>query len=151
MTEKGDIENEAQELLKEEELCTLATASKDGIPEAATVRYMSDDDFNIYINSGSTYRKYQNMKENPRVAVVINGEYRNIQLEGEAEEVAKEDSDYIVQMYKHKYGRSKYLTNDESVFFKIKTDWVRILIDGSYPPEYQMIVGSGDTDPHDEL
>lgn len=146
-----DIKNKAQELLKKEEVCTLATASKEAIPEAATVRYMSDDEFNIYINSGSTYRKYQNMKENPRVAVVVNGERKNIQLEGEAKEIPKEDADYIFQMYKDKYGRSKYLTNDESVFFKIETDWVRILVDGSYPPEYEMIIGDGDTDPHDEL
>jgi uncharacterized protein YhbP (UPF0306 family) len=151
MTEKRDVEREAKELLEKEELCTLATASENGVPEAATVRYMSDDDFDIYINSGSTYRKYQNMKENSRVAVVIDGEYKNIQLEGEAEEIDREDSDYIVQMYEDKYGKSKYLTNDESVFFRIETDWVRILVDGRYPPEYQMIVGSGDTDPHDEL
>lgn len=151
MTSEKGTEDETLELLEEREVCTLATASADGIPEAATVRYMCDDDFNIYINSGSTYRKYQNMKENPRVAVVVNGEYKNIQLEGIAKEVPESEAEHIIGMYEDKYGNSEYLTNNESVFFEIETDWVRVLIDGRYPPEYEMIIGSGDTDPHDEL
>lgn len=151
MTDDTDIEDKARELLNQQELCTLATASKNGNPEAATVRYMSDKDFNIYVNSGSTYRKYQNMKENPRVAVVVNGDYKNIQIEGTAKEIPRDEAGNIVDMYKDKYGESEYLTNDESVFFKIQSDWARILVDGRYPPEYEMIIGSGDTDPHNEL
>lgn len=141
-------------LLDNQDICTLATASTKGIPEAATVRYMNDDNFNIYINSGSTYRKYENMKSNPRVAIVVNGQYNdsyyNLQIEGSAEEIPYDDAGHIIDMYTEKYGSSQYLTNNESVFFQIQSDWVRLLVDGGFPPEYEMIVGQGDTDLHSE-
>jgi uncharacterized protein YhbP (UPF0306 family) len=143
----------ALDFLESQDVCTLATASKDAVPEAATVRYMNDDDFNIYISTGSTYRKYQNTKSNSRVAIVVNGrledEYYNVQLEGNAKEIPYDDAEYIVDMYTQKYGSSQYLTNDQSVFFEIDTNWARLLVDGSYPPEYEMIIGNGDVDPHD--
>lgn len=152
MTE--NYEQLALDFLDSQEVCTLATASDDAVPEAATVRYLTDDDFNMYINTGDTYRKYENMKSNPRVAIVVNGklegDYFNVQLEGEAREVAYDDAEYIMDMYREKYGSSEYLTNDQSVFFEIDVDWARMLVDGSYPPEYEMIVGEGDVDPHDE-
>ena len=136
--------------LEDTETCTLATASSGAVPEAATVRFVSDDNLNIYVNSGSTYRKYQNIKQNPNVAIVVNSPPHNIQLDGKATEVHGEEAEYIKQKYIDKYGDSQYLTNDESVFFEIKTDWARLLVDGSYPPEYEMIIGEGDTDPHNE-
>lgn len=152
MTE--DYNQLALEFIGEQEVCTLATASDDSVPEAATIRFSNDEEFNFYINSGDTYRKYQNMKSNPRVAIVVNGkfegDYFNMQLEGEAHEVPYNDADYIMDMYKEKYGSSEYLTNDESVFFEIDVDWARLLVDGSFPPEYKMIVGKGDTDPHNQ-
>lgn len=138
----------ALELLEEQDLCTLATASPDAVPEAATVRYMCDETFNVFINSGDTYRKYENMIQNPRVAVVVNGEYKNLQLEGAATEVPQDKADHIINKYIEKYGDSEYLTNDESVFFRIDTVWARLLVDGRFPPEYEMILGDGDTDPH---
>jgi Pyridoxamine 5''-phosphate oxidase. len=141
----------ALKMLDNQETCTLATASADGVPEAATVRYVYDDDLNVYINTGSTYRKYQNMKENSNVAIVVNSPPQNLQLEGQAREVHDEIIEFIKTKYVDKYGRSKYLTNDESVFFEINTDWARLLVDGTFPPEHEMVIGDGDVDPHNEL
>lgn len=149
--ENESAEEMSLQLLENEDLCTLATASDDAVPEAATVRFVHDDDINIYVNSGSTYRKYENMKENSNVAIVVNGDRKNLQIEGVAEEVFGDEAKFVIDKYKEKYGDSQYLTNDESVFFKIKTDWARLLVDGRYPPEYEMAIGEGDTDPHDEL
>ena len=152
MTHKKESTKETVlRLLKNQELCTLATASENAVPEAATVRFVCDDDMNVYINSGSTYRKYENMKENPDVAVVVNGDRKNVQIEGMAEEVFNDEADFVRNKYKNKYGSSQYLTNDESVFFRIDTSWARLLVDGRYPPEYEMIIGDGDTDPHNEI
>lgn len=149
--DRKSAEEISLQLLEDQDLCTLATASSNAVPEAATVRFVCDEDMNVYINSGSTYRKYQNMKENPSVAVVVNGDRKNLQIEGVAEEVFESEAEFVEDKYKEKYGDSQYLTNDESVFFKIETNWARLLVDGRYPPEYEMVIGEGDTDPHNEL
>jgi uncharacterized pyridoxamine 5'-phosphate oxidase family protein len=139
---------QALEILEEQETCTLATVTEEGNPEAATVRYLHDDDLNIYINTGSTYRKYKNMKQTTSVAIVVDAEYKNLQMEGEATEVFDEKSQEVIDMYIDKYGNSGYLNNEESVFFRIDTNWARVLIDGRFPPEYNMVLGEGNVDPH---
>ena len=139
----------ASEVLAETATCTLATASPDGQPEAATVRFVSDENLDVYITTESMYQKYEHLTANPRVALVVEGAY-NLQMEGTAEEVHGETARWIEDRYVEKYGPSQYLTNDESVFFELTTDWARLLIDGSYPPEFSMVLGDeGDGDPHE--
>jgi uncharacterized protein YhbP (UPF0306 family) len=140
----------ARRLLATTDTCTLATASPDGVPEAATVRFVADDDLTLYLTSGRDYRKYDNLTTNPAVAVVVDGESHNLQLEGEVREVRGNEVDYVVSKYVDKYGHSEYLTADGSVFFEITVDWARLLVDGHYPPDYAMIVGEGETAPHGE-
>lgn len=71
-------------LLRETDTCTLATAAPDGVPEAATVRFVTDDDHSVYVNTATDYRKYENVQANPRVAVVVTGHGEPLQLEGVA-------------------------------------------------------------------
>lgn len=138
----------AMALLTNTETCTLATASTDGVPEAATVRFVADEAYNVYINTATTYRKYENMTTNPRVAVVVDGHDENLQLEGVATELTGDDAAFVRERYTSKYGHSEYLTHDDSTQFEIETDWARLLVDGSFPPEYAMLLGDGETDPH---
>ena len=137
----------AQQVLADTETCTLATVSPDGRPEAATVRFVADDTLDVYITTESTYRKYHNMTQNPGVALVVDGR-SNLQLEGTASEIHDETVDWFKQRYTEKYGPSEYLTDDHSVFFAVTTDWGRLLVDGSFPPEFEMVIGDGETDPH---
>lgn len=138
----------AATLLRDTETCTLATASPDGVPEAATVRFVADDEYNVYINTATNYRKYENMQANPRVAVVVNGAERNLQLEGVPTELRGDAAESVREKYIEKYGPSAYLTHEHSTCFEIETDWARLLLDGSFPPEYAMLIGEGETDPH---
>ncbi|MXR52427.1 pyridoxamine 5'-phosphate oxidase family protein [Halovenus sp. WSH3] len=137
----------AKTLLEETRTCTLATASPDGVPEAATVRFVSDDDLDLYVTTESMYRKCDNMRANPAVAVVVDGTQGNLQLSGTATEIGGRAVDEFERRYLDKYGPSPYLTDEESVFFRIETDWGRLLVDGTYPPTYEMILGDGQTDP----
>lgn len=89
MSDTDDPLERARRLLRTERTCTLATASADGVPEAATVRFVTDDDLNVHVTTESPYRKYGNVTENPRVAVVVDGD-DNLQLEGVAREVIGE-------------------------------------------------------------
>jgi len=138
----------ARRLLAEQDTCTLATAAPDATPEAATVRFVADDSLDVYVTTESTYRKYRNMERNPEVAVVVDGDRYNLQLEGTAAAVDGETAAFVRRRYVEKYGPSPYLTNDDSVFFEITTDWARLLVDGSFPPSYEMVLGEGETAPH---
>jgi uncharacterized pyridoxamine 5'-phosphate oxidase family protein len=135
------------QLLEETATCTLATASVDGKPEAATVRFVTDDDLNVFVTTESVYRKYENMTRNPSVAIVVDGDEGNLQLEGQATETHGDAAESVISRYVEKYGTSEYLTNDQSVFFSIETHWVKLLVDGGFPPTYEMVLGDGETDP----
>ena len=147
MSDTSAARERARRLLRTERTCTLATASAEAVPEAATVRFVTDDDLNVHVTTESPYRKYENVTENPRVAVVVDGD-DNLQLEGVAREVFGAAADRIRERYVDKYGHSAYLDNDESVFFEIETHWARLLVDGSFPPTHEMVLGEGETDPH---
>jgi Pyridoxamine 5''-phosphate oxidase. len=82
-------------VLTEAQTCTLATASQDGVPEAATIRFVSDQNLDLYITTESMYRKYENMTVNPRVALVVDEAQYNLQLEGVATEVHGEAAEQI--------------------------------------------------------
>jgi uncharacterized pyridoxamine 5'-phosphate oxidase family protein len=136
----------ASELLTEAEACTLATASSGGQPEAATVRFVCDEEYTIYVNTATTYRKYHNLIENPRVALVVTNYTNDIQIEGEAREITGRDVEHAEELYIQKYGRSKYLTDPNSTFFEIDTTWMRVLVDSHHPPDYETIIGDTDTE-----
>ena len=138
----------AYRLLQETETCTLATASAGGVPEAATIRFVADSDYNLYFNTSTTYRKYDNLDDNSRVAVVVDGSTGNLQLEGETRELDGAEDTVAVDRYVEKYGHSQYLTHDHSTRFAVETDWARLLLDGSFPPNHAMIFGDGETDLH---
>ena len=100
------------------------------------------------VNTATTYRKYENMTTTPRVAVVVDGDGENLQLEGEATELDGADEAVVHERYVEKYGPSDYLTNDHSVCVAVEPDWVRLLYDGRFPPAYAMLVGDGPTELH---
>lgn len=72
--------------LKNHELCRLATASKDARPHVVPVIYAMDgDDVIIAVDYGT--KKLANLRENPRVALVVD-EYRpngGLMVEGDCE------------------------------------------------------------------
>jgi nitroimidazol reductase NimA-like FMN-containing flavoprotein (pyridoxamine 5'-phosphate oxidase superfamily) len=56
--------------LKAHELCRLGTASKQGMPHVVPVIYALDGD-DIIIAVDYKTRKLKNLRENPRVALVV--------------------------------------------------------------------------------
>ena len=61
----------ALKFLKDHKTAVVATASRSGEPEAATVFYAIDDDFTFNFITDSEGRKFKNLKENPHVAIVV--------------------------------------------------------------------------------
>ena len=110
--------------LKVHELCRLATASRDGMPHVVPVVYALDgDDVIIAVDYGT--RKLKNLRENKRVALVID-EYRpnrGLMVEGDCE-IFERGREYL-RLLQILFDRFVFYRNDpwgegESPILKIK-------------------------------
>src|SRR3989344_202 len=79
--------NLAIKFLKDHKSAVVATASRSGEPEAATLFYAIDNDFTFNFITDKESRKYKNLKENPHVAIVIGTgpDVMSVQCGGHAE------------------------------------------------------------------
>jgi nitroimidazol reductase NimA-like FMN-containing flavoprotein (pyridoxamine 5'-phosphate oxidase superfamily) len=76
--DKGLLRNDVLKFLQKNKVAVVATASKDGIPEAATITYLFDDDFNFYFITRKQSQKLINLRKNPNVALVIGTDAKTI-------------------------------------------------------------------------
>lgn len=129
-----------QKLLTEEKTCVLATSSLQAKPEAATIQYTIDKENNLYFESFPTYRKYSNIKENPKASIVITQEHHTIQMDGKVEELSGKSAIEAKKLIIEKHGKGiGYLEAKDVLFFKFTPSWIRILVEASYPPVYEII------------
>ena len=128
-------------ILDESVTCTLATASCDGMPEVATIGYAADEKYRLYFQTFPHYRKYKNLKTNPRASIVITQKFHSVQMDGEVEELKGGNCERARHMLIDKYGHvmEAYLNSPDAVFFKFSPTWIRLLKDDMYPPTYEMI------------
>jgi general stress protein 26 len=66
---RADIEHAITDLLRTEEIATLATLASDGSPSASTM-HIAADGFKVYMQTFVRTRKYGEMLANPRVSLV---------------------------------------------------------------------------------
>ncbi|OGZ65582.1 MAG: hypothetical protein A3C06_00750 [Candidatus Taylorbacteria bacterium RIFCSPHIGHO2_02_FULL_46_13] len=57
--------------LKENDTMVIATASKSGEPQASTVYYVVDNDFNVFFITNAGTKKHDNLTKNNQVAFVV--------------------------------------------------------------------------------
>jgi len=104
----------------------LATIMPDGSPQNTPVWFDHDGD-HILINTNEGRVKDRNMKERPKVAMVIQDpkdSYRYLQIRGEVVGFTREGADEHIDMLSHRY-RSKpwdYRPEQKRIIFKIRPD-----------------------------
>jgi nitroimidazol reductase NimA-like FMN-containing flavoprotein (pyridoxamine 5'-phosphate oxidase superfamily) len=110
--------------LKAHELCRLATASKEARPHVVPVIYALDEE-NIVIAIDYGTKKLKNMKENKRVALLVD-EYRpnrGLMVEGDCE-IEERGKEYLrllqILFGKFEYYRRNPWGEGESPILKIK-------------------------------
>lgn len=111
-----------------ERLAVLATASEDGQPEAALMGFAVTPELDIVFDTVNTYRKYPNLKKNPRVAWVIGCTSRiTVQYEGVAEELAGAELAKYKDLYFEKFpdGRERESRLPGMTYFVVRPKWVR--------------------------
>ena len=80
---------ELLEFLRQHRLAVEASVSAEGGPQAAVVGVVVGDELEVFFDTLSSSRKYQNLKRDPRLALVIGWDLEQactVQLEGLADE-----------------------------------------------------------------
>jgi len=121
--------------LKEHKTGMLATATKEGRPQASTVFFVSDDKFSIYFITLLNSRKYASMQENPWAAFTIGTEAmpQTLQIEGMVTELRadEEKEQHIPNLLKvltsnqHYYAPIAQLDTDDVAIMWLRPKWIR--------------------------
>lgn len=106
----------------------LATIHTDkACPEAAVLEFSETDDLEIIFDTFSTYRKYKNLQDNPKIALVIgwDGDI-TVQYEGIAKELSGEELEQCKRIHIQKLPKAVKFENMKVVrYFKVKPTWIR--------------------------
>lgn len=119
--------DELLRLTRKRYYAALATATPNGLPEVATLRYAVTNQFELVMGTLRTSRKYQNLRINPKVALVIWDDDFSIQIEGEYHEPVGTDQERLKRFFATEFPHEARLraTRTNHVFFRVTPDWAR--------------------------
>jgi uncharacterized protein YhbP (UPF0306 family) len=128
------------EFLRQHRLAVQASVFGSDGPQAAVVGYAVTEKFEIVFDTLDSTRKAQNLRKNPRVALVIGGlsegEERTVQYEGVADEPSGEELERLKKVYYEEYpdGPSR-LSWAGLIYVRVKPTWIRYSDFSVNPPE----------------
>ncbi len=128
------------EFIKSHRMAVQASVSTAGAPEAALVAIVVGDGFEILFDTMPTSRKVENLRRNPKVALVIGGwtpgDKRSVQYEGIADEPSGADLDRLKRLY---FGRVSDGDGPGSwpdlTYVRVRPRWIRFGDFNQTPPE----------------
>lgn len=115
------------DFIKKQSLATISTISTDIKPEAAVIGFGQTENLEIIFGTDILSRKYNNIKHNPSVAIVIGwDDSRTVQYEGLASELTSNDLQLVRENYWSKNpDAEKYHKNEGQKYFIVKPNWIR--------------------------
>jgi pyridoxine/pyridoxamine 5'-phosphate oxidase len=120
--------DEVYDFMKQHKLAVLSTVASDGKPESALVDVAVSAELEIVFDTVNTSRKYENLLQNPGVALVIGwDDETTVQFEGIATELTGPEDDHYREIYYGAYpdGRERAKTWAGLVHFKVRPKWLR--------------------------
>ena len=125
---EGVTRSELVTFLRHHRLCVQTSVSASGAPQAAMVGFGVTDDLEIVFDTLDTTRKVENLRRDPRVALVVGcgPAEQTVQIEGHADEPAGSDLERLKAAYfvAHPDGvdrqRWKGIT-----YVRVRTTWAR--------------------------
>lgn len=111
-------------------LCVAATVTKEGKPECAAVGYAVLEDLTLIFTTSKKSRKWQNLSQNPHIALTIGQSFTesNLQYEGSATLLTDgekyENTDKLFYAFRPDLLQYKSLDNG---FVEVKPTWVRFM------------------------
>jgi general stress protein 26 len=118
------------QFLRKYRLAVQASVAGAGDPQAAVVGYAVTEKFEIVFDTLDSTRKAQNLRKNPKVALVIGGltggEERTVQYEGIADEPSGGELERLKKVYYDAYpdGPSR-LSWPGLIYVRVKPTWIR--------------------------
>lgn len=145
----------AKEFLLKNILCVISTVTDKCKPQAAVSVFMADENFNFYFVTREHTRKFENLKKNHGVAIVIGLEPApfTAQIEGEAHYLSGDARDtFMKEFAKRKDLQDLYtgpflnMPGVDFAIFKVDINWLRYMeMDPATQKEsyYQIIPSTG--------
>ncbi len=102
-----------------------------GVPQAAIVGVAVGDDFELVFDTLQTSRKAQNLRQNPRLALVLGGwgagEEQTVQYEGVADEPIGAELERVRELYFRVYpdGRERLANWAGLIHVRVRPTWLR--------------------------
>jgi hypothetical protein len=118
------------EFMRPHRLAVQASVSVVGAAQAAIIGIAITDQFEIVFDTIQTTRKAQNLRQNPRIALVIGGwmpgDERTVQYEGVADEPLGGELDRLKQIYFAAYpdGPSR-ASWPGLIYVRVRPTWIR--------------------------
>ncbi|HEY3226665.1 MAG TPA: pyridoxamine 5'-phosphate oxidase family protein [Planctomycetota bacterium] len=137
---------ELLEFVRSQTLAVQASVAPSGGPQAAVVAFVVTDDFEILFDALDTARKIPNLRNNPRIALVIGGliqgDERTVQYEGVADEPRGAQLERLKEIYFARFpeGRDRQ-TWPGIVYVRVRPRWVRYSDYNRRPPEIAVFKG----------
>jgi general stress protein 26 len=118
------------DFLRSHRLAVQASVSPTSAAQAAVVGFAISDQFEIVFDTLASTRKAQNLRRNPKIALVIggatDGEERTVQYEGIADEPSGPELEELKQVYYTAYpdgpGR---LSWPGLIYVRVRPTWLR--------------------------
>jgi pyridoxine/pyridoxamine 5'-phosphate oxidase len=126
--------------LRQQRLAVQASVSAANHPQAAVVGCAVTDRFEVVFDTLISTRKCGNLRQNPRIALVLGGvvpgEERTVQYEGITDEPSGDELERLKLAYYEVYpdGRSR-LAWPGLVYVRVRPTWIRYCDYGVDPPE----------------
>jgi hypothetical protein len=112
--------------LRKHRICVQSSVSADGAPQAAVVGFAVSDQLEIVFDTLVTTRKLQNLRRDPRIALVIGWDEETVQIEGATDEPGGADLERLKTFYFAAYPDGvERLKWDGITHVRVRPTWVR--------------------------
>ncbi len=128
------------EFMRLHRIAVQASVSVSGAPQAAIVGIAVSDRFEIVFDTIGTTRKAQNLRRDPRIALVIGGwlpgDERTVQYEGRVDEPSGEELERLKTVYCATYPDGRARASWPGItYVRARPTWVRYSDFNRDPPE----------------
>jgi len=123
----ADFKHDLYHFMRRHRIGVIASVNATGLPQAAVIGFAITEDLEIVFDTLNTTRKYANLKNNPRAALVIGWDDEiTVQYEGEACELSDSELAKYKQIYFQTYPDGPEREKWPGIaYFVVRPTWAR--------------------------
>lgn len=106
--------------------CVVSSVGEDGSPQSAFVAFSETADAEIAFGTFIDSRKFHNIRQDARVSIVVSGDDKTVQIEGNARVATGDEEEHIRALHLAKNpSAKKYAYDSREVFVVVTPTWAR--------------------------